>query len=486
MHPEIAQLIRELEHQQRTDYCTLSFEYTSKVSYQEHYLELNLLIQLLENQVYQNQLVKNGKIRFKKRTSEEEQSKVSRESNDPIIFTNLPRSVQIFKDDSGKYLVILEAKSKIASGREDPNKKVINGSFKTCKPSFVLNIPIADNPKKQAKIGDLDFTYVTLVIKDPDEDRIKERQKTEKLTSLEEARKKEYITVEQEIITEVNLSNNFGVHMDFIKSPSTTKQEGKIRLYAKRGDSLKDILINDDKYNLLSTEDKNNIFLSTVKELDYLHSQEKYHKDIKPDNLIIFRDRNGKYYTKFCDFGFCSVITNHQISGSPPYIPLEVLQNIKNITPVNSNIYFCKMDIWALGLIALQLFHRIPNLSNSNFCLNYNGYLYVEICKIKSLLAKDSFLSELIAESRYEDPNIKNIITIYEQHFYILELCNNITQYFNRFFNPKNCCLNLNNNVTGRVCNFINKTVMQIMGSCCANEDTTATEKPNSKKLAIK
>jgi serine/threonine protein kinase len=135
--------------------------------------------------------------------------------------------------------------------------------------------------------------------------------------------------------------------------------------------------------------------------LQRAHQAGLIHRDIKPQNIFVTPERDGRAFVRVLDFGIAknvdrkvlSLTRSHVGMGSLLYMSPEQIRDSKSVTP--------RTDIWALGVVTYELLTgRVPFDSDSapEFMHRVSSGLFTPASQLQSRLpsAVDAFISRAL------------------------------------------------------------------------------------------
>lgn len=159
---------------------------------------------------------------------------------------------------------------------------------------------------------------------------------------LEKQQRKDLIITEIQVMRDMN----FQSIVNYIECYLYDKELWIVMEYLEGG-ALTDIV--------LETVMDENQMATVTKEcllaLDYLHSHNIIHRDVKSDNVLV--GMNGQ--VKLTDFGFCAEVNADEkrctVVGTPYWMSPELVKKQK---------YDKKVDIWSLGILIIEMIDGEP------------------------------------------------------------------------------------------------------------------------------
>jgi serine/threonine protein kinase len=133
------------------------------------------------------------------------------------------------------------------------------------------------------------------------------------------------------------------------------------------------------------------VFLQLAEGLEYIHSENLIHRDIKPGNVLIYVDPNTRQITmKLADFGLSKSVNERGsytmksgVKGTNTYLAPELLLKLMKINETLGR-GTVKSDVFALGLVFAYLLLKGHHLYGSNEIEIYNNIVANNQINIKS------------------------------------------------------------------------------------------------------
>lgn len=161
---------------------------------------------------------------------------------------------------------------------------------------------------------------------------------------------KHFFERELKILSQIN-------HPNIIETLSIIHQSNKIYIFMQYADNG-DLLDYIKKNGSIDEDHAQRWFIEMLEAIDYLHSINIAHRDLKCENILISHTMN----VKITDFGFARYTTSESYSrtfcGSAAYAAPEVIVN----TPYNPKI----SDAWSLGVILFIMLNGTMPFKDDN------------------------------------------------------------------------------------------------------------------------
>jgi len=205
--------------------------------------------------------------------------------------------------------------------------------------------------------------------------------------------------------------------MDYIKGTQDLKEKTKEKLSTCSKDNLKDI-----------TKWLSEVFYKIAKAIEYLHSQDIIHFDIKPTNILI--GHNNKPILS--DLGFAKKKTEDKTEVVVGCTDFYAHPNLKNsyykmssknfvrqkMSPINFEYIF---DIYAFGKSILEMLSIIGSKLPDIVVLDYNfRYLHLSACR----MLDGRNMTETETSNILEEQRRTGDISVYKEEWFELDAIN--------------------------------------------------------------
>ena len=144
----------------------------------------------------------------------------------------------------------------------------------------------------------------------------------------------------------------------------------------------------------MSENEIHKVFKQIIQGIKYLYDNKIFHRDIKPDNILIKDDK-----IKIADFGFAKEIDKYNLvmntlCGSPLYMAPEIILN---------KPYDINSDIWSLGIILYEMMYKKHPYNDVNSILklinNFNSNISISFPNLNYSKELLSLVSNMLIQN---------------------------------------------------------------------------------------
>ena len=131
--------------------------------------------------------------------------------------------------------------------------------------------------------------------------------------------------------------------------------------------------------------------INIVSGVEYLHSVDIWHRDLKPGNILLSGDRHSKRQVRIADLGFARKITAsslcYSLCGTPEYMAPEIWSRTQ------SRGYSYPVDVWSFGVTVFAFFSGYEPFAFGDAArqctgdAEYEAEVWESLYDIRSLLA---------------------------------------------------------------------------------------------------
>ncbi len=150
--------------------------------------------------------------------------------------------------------------------------------------------------------------------------------------------------------------------------------------------------------------------LQAAKPLAEMHDAGIVHRDVKPSNLFLARDKDGKERIKLLDFGVAafqqpvargdsSITLTEAVVGTPRYIAPEQVVAAKNVD--------ARADVWALGVTLYELLAGVPPFDGKTVLAVLNQIEHQEPPLLSTSVRVSRELAEVVQSCLRKDPAMR-------------------------------------------------------------------------------
>jgi len=246
-------------------------------------------------------------------------------------------------------------------------------------------------------------------------------------TKLKNERYKQKIQLETSIMKSLSSSNYI---VKIYETYQTKKHFCIVMEYICAGDLLSYIR----KRSKLNEQIAKFIFKQIILSLQFIHSQNIVHRDIKLDNILIDLNNN----IKICDFGVSKKISNNdkmfEQCGTPAYIAPEILKN--------KGYEGFSVDIWSCGVVLYAMLSGTVPFKGNNLNELHDLIMKGKFNNINDISNDAKHLIKCLLEV---DPKKRISINNILNHPWLINVDVNNNKNYNLFTNAERILLNKSN-----------------------------------------